>query len=129
MKFFFFLIILCLTLTSCYKTTRNCNDYKTGTFRFDYTIDGISKTGNFKRTERYSINFYDGKTDSSEVKWINDCEFVLYKINPKSISEKDPIHMKILTTTDSSYIFEYSKASFNEGEKKRKEKGLAIKID
>ncbi|WP_396601150.1 hypothetical protein [Algibacter sp. R77976] len=125
----FLLFITLLSLTSCYETTRNCKDYKTGAFRFDYTVDGISKSGDFKRTERYSINYYDGKTDSSEVKWINDCEFILYKINPVSIAEKDPIHMKILTTTDSSYTFEYSKASFNEGEKKRKEKGVAFKIN
>lgn len=92
-------------------------------------VNGIAKSGDFKRTERYSINFYDNKIDSSEVKWINDCEFILYKVNPVSISEKDPIHMKILTTTDSSYTFEYAKASFNEGEKKRKEKGVAYRIN
>jgi hypothetical protein len=125
----FLILILFLVFFSCYNIDRNCKDYKTGTFRFDYVVNNIPKTGTFKRTNKHSINFYDGKTDSSEVKWINDCEFVLYKINPKSISEKDPIHMKILTTTDSSYTFEYSKASFNEGETKRKEKGLAIKID
>lgn len=125
----FLLLLALLSLTSCYETTRNCDNYKTGTFRFDYVVDGEPKSGKFKRTEQFSINFYDGKIDSSEVKWINSCEFVLYKINPKSISEKDPIHMKILTTTDSSYTFEYSKASFNEGEDKRKGKGLAIKID
>ena len=118
-----------MSLCSCYETTRMCKDYKTGTFRFDYLVDGTSKSGTFERTERYSINFYDGKIDSSEVKWINSCEFVLYKINPRSISEKDPIHMKILTTTDSSYTFEYAKASFNEGEPKRKEKGVAFKVD
>ncbi len=118
-----------LSFFSCYEASRNCNDYKTGTFRFDYVVNNEPKTGTFARTDEYSINFYDGKTDSSKVKWINDCEFVLYKISPKSISEKDPIHMKILTTTDSSYTFEYSKASFNQGENKRKEKGVAIKID
>ena len=125
----YLLLLTFLSLFSCYETTRNCNDYKTGTFRFDYVVDGVAKSATFKRTEQFSINFYDKKTDSSEVKWINGCEFVLYKINPKSISEKDPIHMKILTTTDSSYTFEYSKASFNEGENKRKEKGVAFKID
>ena len=125
----YLLLLSFLSLFSCYETSRNCNDYKTGTFRFDYVVDGVPKSGTFKRTEQFSINFYDKKTDSSEVKWINGCEFVLYKINPKSISEKDPIHMKILTTTDSSYTFEYSKASFNQGEKKRKEKGVAFKID
>lgn len=125
----FFLLALFFNLTSCYETTRNCKDYKTGSFRFDYTVDGIAKSGDFKRTEHYSINSYDGKIDSSEVKWINDCEFILYKVNPVSITEKDPIHMKILTTTDSSYTFEYGKASFNQGEKKRKEKGVAYRIN
>jgi len=125
----YLLLLSFLSLFSCYETTRNCNDYKTGTFRFDYVVDGVPKSSTFKRTEQYSINFYDEKTDSSEVKWINGCEFVLYKINPRSISEKNPIHMKILTTTDTSYTFEYSKASFNEGENKRKEKGVAFKID
>lgn len=127
MRYLYLLSIL--SFFSCYEASRNCNDYKTGTFRFDYVVNNEPKTGTFARTDEYSINFYDGKTDSSKVKWINDCEFVLYKISPKSISEKDPIHMKILTTTDSSYTFEYSKASFNQGENKRKEKGVAIKID
>ncbi|MFV9550994.1 hypothetical protein [Algibacter sp. PT7-4] len=127
MRYIFILALL--SLCSCYETTRNCKDYRTGTFRFNYMVNGIAKSGDFKRTERYSINFYDNKIDSSEVKWINDCEFILYKVNPVSISEKDPIHMKILTTTDSSYTFEYAKASFNEGEKKRKEKGVAYRIN
>ena len=127
MRYLYLLSIL--SFFSCYEASRNCNDYKTGTFRIDYVVNNEPKTGTFARTDEYSINFYDGKTDSSKVKWINDCEFVLYKISPKSISEKDPIHMKILTTTDSSYTFEYSKASFNQGENKRKEKGVAIKID
>jgi len=125
----YLLLLSLFSLLNCYETKRNCNHYKTGTFRFDYVINDTSKSATFRRTKNYSINFYDKKTDSSEVKWINDCEFVLYKINPKSISEKDPIHMKILTTTDSSYTFEYSKASFNEGEPIRKEKGVAIKIN
>ena len=125
----YLLLLSFFGLFSCYETTRNCNDYKTGTYRFDYIVDGVPKSGTFKRTELFSINYYDGKIDSSGVKWINSCEFVLYKINPKSISEKDPIHMKILTTTDSSYTFEYAKASYNEGETKRKEKGVAFKIN
>ena len=129
MRHSIFFTILCLCLTNCYKTNRSCIDYKTGTFRFNYSIDGITKSGDFKRTKHHSINFYEGKIDSSEIKWINDCEFVLYKINPVSISEKDPIHMKILTTTDTSYTFEYAKASFNEGEPIRKEKGVAYRIN
>lgn len=126
MRFLFLLSLL--SFTSCYEVSRNCKDYRTGDFRFDFTVAGEVKTSKFKRTENLSINFYEGKIDSSEVKWVNDCEFVLYKINPKSISEKDPIHIKILKTTDTSYTFEYSKASFNEGETIRKEQGVVYKI-
>ncbi|GAB1855596.1 hypothetical protein MHTCC0001_04300 [Flavobacteriaceae bacterium MHTCC 0001] len=92
-------------------------------------VNGKSKTSKFERTENLNINYYDNKIDSSSIRWINDCEFVLKKINPKSISEKNPIHMKILSTTDSSYTFEYSKAALNEGEHKKVEKGIAYKID
>ena len=87
----YLLLLSLFSLFSCYETTRNCNDYKTGTFRFDYVVNNISKSATFKRTKNHSINYYDKKTDSSEVKWINNCEFILYKLNPKSISEKDPI--------------------------------------
>ncbi len=122
------LVLSLFCLSSCYEVNRNCKDYRTGDFRFNFNINGVAKTATFKRTERLSINFYDGKIDSSEVKWVNDCEFILYKINPKSISEKDPIHMKILKTTDTSYTFEYAKAAFNEGETIRKEQGVAYRI-
>ncbi|MFD2725952.1 hypothetical protein [Hyunsoonleella rubra] len=123
------IIAASILLTSCYQSERNCSDFKTGLFRFEYTVDGFTKTAQFRRTPTTNINYYDNKVDSSKIRWINDCEFVLHKINPKSLSEKDPIHMKILSTTDSSYTFEYAKASLNEGEKRRVEKGTAIKIN
>jgi hypothetical protein len=56
-------------------------------------------------------------------RWINNCELVLRTLNPKSKSELKNIHIKILTTTDSSYTYEYSFVGEN-----RKEIGLAIKI-
>ena len=49
-----------------------------------------------------------GKIDSSYVRWVNDCEMILSPINPKKISEKKNIFIKILTTNDSSYTYEYS---------------------
>ena len=42
------------------------------------------------------------------MRWINDCEFVLQKLHPKNREEKKSIHMKILTTNDNGYSFEYS---------------------
>lgn len=122
------LFLLFLGLYSCYEVERNCTDYKTGTFRFDYIVDGIEKSGTFVRTEDFSIDYFDKKVDSSSIRWINDCEFILKKINPKNRSEDDAIHMKILTTTDSSYTFEYKLAIKKLNKAMRTEKGIAYKI-
>ena len=109
MKRVLFLFILTL-FTNCYKIERECQDFKTGEFEFFYTIDGEEKSGRFIRTQKYSVDYFDGKIDSSSIRWINDCEFILKKLNPTNNSEDDAIHMKILTTTDSSYSFEYKLA-------------------
>jgi len=95
-------------LTSCYQPERNCQAYKNGEFSFDYMVGGDTKTGRFTRQDDLSIEYYDGKIDSSSVRWINDCEYVVKKINPKNKSEEQSIHMKILSTTDNSYTFEYN---------------------
>ncbi len=122
----FFLLLL---LSSCLDTAdRNCSDFTTGTFEFDYTIDGAEKTGQFIRTEDFNIDYYEGKVDSSSVRWINDCEFILKKINPKNNSEKDPIHMKILSTTQNSYTFEYKLAIKKQNREVNVKKGVAKKI-
>ncbi len=126
----YILSLLCvLSLLSCYETERNCKDFKTGTFEFNYTIDGIEKTGRFKRTKNLNIDYYEGKIDSSSVRWIHDCEFILKKLNPKSNSEKDAIHMKILSTTEDSYTFEYKLAVKKPNRPIQVEKGIAKRIN
>lgn len=123
-------IIICLTMVSCYEVERNCTDFKTGEFEFKYIVDGVEKTGRFVRTDSLSINYYDGKVDSSSVRWINDCEFILKTLNPKSNAEKDPLHMKILSTEGvSSYTFEYKLAVKKPNRPLRVEKGTAYKIN
>lgn len=103
---------------------RNCNDFKTGKFSFTATINGEEKKTTFNRTTDLEVDEFEGKTDSSSVRWINDCEYVLKNLNPKNKAEEKPIHIKILTTTESSYTFEYSVVGDN-----RKFKGTAHKID
>lgn len=118
-----------LLLTGCYSVERNCDEFKTGEFEFNYTIDGIEKTGRFIRTETLNIDYYEGKVDTSSVRWINDCEFVLKKLHPKTNSEKDEIHMKILSTTSNSYTFEYKLAVKKPNKPMYVEKGVATKIN
>ncbi|MGS2726106.1 hypothetical protein ACU8DI_05815 [Psychroserpens sp. BH13MA-6] len=123
-----FLLLSPLVFLNCFQTERHCSDFKTGTFEFTYIIDGEEKTGTFVRTNDLNIDYYDNKIDSASIRWINDCEFIQKKINPKNKSEERAIHMKILNTTEDSYTFEYQLAVKDPYKKKRVEKGTAKKI-
>lgn len=118
----FFILASLLVLSSCYQVERNCTDFKTGTFYSEVTISGKLYKSNFTRTDKLQIETYNNKTDSSEVRWINDCEMVFRTINPKNRAERKDIHLKILTTTDSTYTFEYSYVGED-----NKQKGIAFK--
>lgn len=111
-------------LVSCFETQRQCSDFKTGKFHSEVTINGVLYKSEFTRTDNLQVEFYEGKTDSSHVRWINDCEVVFKTIHPKNMAEQKDIHLKILATTDSSYTYEYSYV----GETK-KQKGIAYKMD
>lgn len=105
---FFFYISLSLSLASCYHQERNCNDFKTGKFQFELEIEGKKETSIFERNDSIQIETFRGTKDTSSVRWINDCEFVLQKLRPKNREEKKAIHMKILSTNKEGYTFEYS---------------------
>lgn len=116
-------LVFVLCYSSCETPPeRNCTDFKTGTFEFSMNVDGERVSSTFERTETIEVDYFKGKQDSSTVRWINDCEYILKQINPKNRAEEKPIHIKILTTTDSSYTFEFSTV----GESK-KLRGTAIK--
>ncbi|NKI32214.1 DNA topoisomerase IV [Muricauda sp. DJ-13] len=119
------LLISVLLFGACAEAPdRNCTDFRTGSFSFSQKIDGAEQTTLFSRTTNLQIEEFNGKTDSATVRWINDCEYILTTINPKSAQEKRPVHIKILTTTDSSYTFEFN--IVGESEKLR---GTAIKTN
>jgi len=100
-------LLLLITFISCFEAQRECKDFKTGTFEFVQKINGVEKKSTFIRTENMQIETYEGKTDTAEVRWVSDCEFVLKKMHPKNMEEKKAISMKILSTSKSSYTFEY----------------------
>ena len=122
MKYVVFLFLL--SFLSCYNSERNCKDYKTGTFYSEVNIGNVLYKSTFKRNDSIQIETYNNQIDSSKLRWINDCEVVFKTINPKNMAEQKDIHLKILTTTDSSYTFEYSYV----GDIK-KQKGVAYKLE
>ena len=117
-----FLIPL-LLLLSCYNTERNCKDFKTGKFKFEYEVDGVKKTTIFERKDGIEIETFEGKTDTSSIRWVSDCEYILQKIHPKNMAEEKAITMKILTTTKNSYIFEFGIVG-----SEQKQRGTVLKM-
>lgn len=118
------LLLLTLFIISCNNHERNCKDFRTGKFEFVQDIDGKKHKSTFIRTEKLQIENYNGKTDTASVRWVNDCEFILQKLHPKSMKEEKAISMKILFTEKNSYTFEYSFVGSN-----KKERGIVTKLD
>ncbi len=110
---------------SCYTVERNCLPFHTGTFEFTQIIKNEMKTSTFIRDSLYEIEQFEGKIDTASIRWVNDCECILTKLNPTSNQEKRPIQIKIISTTQNSYVFEYSLV----GDAKNTQRGTIQKIN
>ena len=117
-------LLLSFLFFSCYNPERNCQDFKTGTFEYEALIGTELLTTTFNRNDTLEIDFFKGKSDSSSIRWINDCEYIVKKINPKNMAEEKAIHIKILTTKGNEYNFEYNIVGDT-----NKQRGTAKKID
>lgn len=117
------IIMLFILCSGCYEGERNCTDFKTGSFEFE----ALSGTEVFKttivRNDSLEIDYFQGKSDTSTIRWINDCEYVLQKLNPKNQLEKKAILIKILNTSKNEYSFEFSEVG-----KTKSSKGVARRV-
>lgn len=118
------LLIAPLLVTSCFEPERKCKDFRTGTFEFKSYLNGELVTSRFIRTDSTEIDIFNNETDTSSVRWINDCEYILQNLHPESMQEKKPLHIKILTTNKNGYNFEYGVVG-----ESRKERGSVTRVE
>jgi len=116
--------LLGLFLNACYSPQRNCQEFRDGTFEFTSVIENVEQTTKFTRKGNLETSFFLGVTDSASVRWINECEYILTNLYPKSKAEEKPIHIKILSTTSDSYTFEYKIVGTTNSKR-----GTALKIN
>ena len=83
-----------LLLTSCYQPERNCENFKNGTFEFEALVGTEVLKTTFTRNDSIEIDYFKGKSDTSSIRWINNCEYIVKKINPKNIFVSK--HRKVL---------------------------------
>jgi len=124
MKRAMLLVVLGWGMLSCVdQPQRNCMQHQTGEYWVIIEQNGEADSSLILRSEETQIEVYQQKRDTSYVRWLNDCEFVLQMANPRNRQEEKALRFKILTTTDSSYAFEYSYVN----SKNRALQGMAIK--
>ena len=118
------ILLLCLLMSGCYHVERDCSNFRTGTFEFT-TVSGTELfQTTIIRNDSIEIDYFQGKSDTSSIRWINNCEYIVKKLKPRNRAEEKAIHIKILTTNDNEFTFE-----FNEVGKSRKERATAKKIN
>ncbi|MBP2831961.1 DNA topoisomerase IV [Aquimarina sp. U1-2] len=125
MKNFAFTVLCFMLFNSCYQPPeRNCKTFQKGTFEFETILNGELVKTTFIRNDSIEIDYFQGKTDTSSIRWINDCEYIVQKLHPNSMAEEKAIHMKILSTDKDTYTFEYALVG-----SAKKQKGTARKIE
>ena len=118
----FFILVLFI---SCYSLERDCKPFQRGEFKFTQIINGKIKSSYFTRDSIFEIELFEGKIDTSSIRWVNDCECILTKLNPNNNQEKRPIQIRIISTKDDRYTFEYSLV----GDSKNRQRGSIQKIN
>ena len=118
------LFILVLFI-SCYSLERDCKPFQQGEFKFTQIINGEIRSSYFTRDSIFEVELFEGKIDTSSIRWVNDCECILTKLNPNNNQEKRPIQIRIISTKGDRYTFEYSLV----GDSKNRQRGSIQKIN
>jgi hypothetical protein len=107
MKSHLFFCCLVILVSSCYEANLDCTAFKTGTYVSEISLNGKKLQTTSVRSDNYVIETYKGKTDTASIRWVNDCEFILTKLHPKTMAEHDAVSIRILSTSKKSYTFDF----------------------
>ena len=85
-------------------------------------------SSSFVRNDSIAIETYKGITDTFSVRWINDCEYIMRKLNPKNTYDQQAVHFKILSTKANTYFFEFQMVVKKQNQKNIVRKGTVTKL-
>ena len=128
MRYFYYLICF-LLCCSCYNVERSCEDFKTGTFTFQQLVGTELVSSTFVRNDSIAIETYKGVTDTFSVRWINNCEYIMRKLNPKNTYDQQAVHFKIFSTTENTYLFEFQMVVKKQNQENLVKKGTVTKVN
>ena len=121
----FFLVIFSALFFSCVLPEKNCSQFKIGEFNFESKTESGIYSSRSVRNDSIEIEFFGSSIDTSKITCVSECEYILRKLRPKTLSEEKAISVKIINTSEKGYLFEYSFV----GDKENRARGNAFKVD
>ena len=121
----FFLVFFSALFFSCVIPEKNCSQFKVGEFNFESKTESGIYSSKSVRNDSIEIEFFGSSIDTSKITWVSECEYILRKLRPKTLSEEKAISVKIINTSEKGYLFEYSFV----GDKENRARGNAFKVD
>jgi len=121
----FFLVFFSVLFFSCVLPEKNCSQFKVGEFNFESKTESGIYSSRSVRNDSIEIEFFGSSIDTSKITWVSECEYILRKLRPKTLSEEKAISVKIINTSEKGYLFEYSFV----GDKENRARGNAFKVD
>ena len=121
----FFLLFFSVLFFSCVLPEKNCSQFKVGEFNFESKTESGIYSSRSVRNDSIEIEFFGSSIDTSKITWVSECEYILRKLRPKTLSEEKAISVKIINTSEKGYLFEYSFV----GDKENRARGNAFKVD
>jgi hypothetical protein len=76
------------------------------------------------RNDSIEIDYFAGIADTANVRWVSDCECIVTKRNPLTFQDAKSVQMKILSTFEDGYVFEYSLV----GDRSNVQRGRVTKV-
>ena len=121
----FFLVFLSALFFSCVIPEKNCSQFRVGELNFESKTKNGTYSSRSVRNDSIEIEFFGSSIDTSKITWVSECEYILRKLRPKTLSEEKAISVKIINTSEKGYLFEYSFV----GDKENRARGNAFKVD
>ena len=121
----FFLVFFSALFFSCVIPEKNCSQFKVGEFNFKSKTESGIYSSRSVRNDSIEIEFFGSSIDTSKITWVSECEYILRKLRPKTLSEGKAISVKIINTSEKGYLVEYSFV----GDKENRARGNAFKVD
>ena len=121
----FFLVFFSALFFSCVIPEKNCSQFKVGEFNFESKTESGIYTSRSMRNDSIEIEFFGSSIDTSKITWVSECEYILRKLRPQTLSDEKAISVKIINTSEKGYLFEYSFV----GDKENRARGNAFKVD